>query len=82
MLGNDLSSPIQPNCIGTCLLLRSFHLSNCKPSISNPSILEIARAAPNLTSLNIGSIKTIRDQAIYSLAENCHGLRELYLFIV
>lgn len=77
MLGNDLNQPTQPNCNKTCPSLLSFHLSICKPTITTPSVLEIAMAAPNLTSLNIGSIKTVSDQAFLALAANCSNLREL-----
>jgi len=77
MLGNDSLGVTQPNCCNTCPLLHTLYLSNCKPDITTPSIKEIAAAAPNLTSLNIGSIKTVEDSAIISLANSCNRLQEL-----
>lgn len=67
-----------PNCKNTCLHLHSFHVSNCKVDISDDSIIELATAAPNLTSLNVCGIKNLSDKAVYCLANCCPNLQELY----
>lgn len=67
--------------IATCCHLTHLSFENCMAVISDYVVSIIARSCPLLTHFDLSGCGSITDNAFLAIADNCHGMVDLGLFI-